>query len=219
MNKGYFIVIEGTDGSGKATQTKLLQKTLEKQGKEVFVIDFPQYETPTGKVIQSYLYGKFGDPTLVSPKDASMFYAADRWASARKIRKALDSGKIVIADRYMLSNLAHQGAKIDKNGERFHFYSSQSNEEFEENGIPKPDLTFFLDVPIEVSQQLMGEQNRKKDGHESNTKYLSKVYECYLELCGIYKIERIECASGQNLKSINEINEKLVKIVNNNLGA
>ena len=113
MKRGLFILIEGTDGSGKTLQTKILVKRLKKLGHKVQEISFPRYGNKSSALVEDYLNGKFGSAREVGPYRASVFYALDRYAASFDIKKWLKQGKIVVCNRYVGSNLAHQGGKIE----------------------------------------------------------------------------------------------------------
>src|SRR3990167_8154701 len=111
---GSFIVIEGSDGSGKTTQFKLLAERLKAVGYDVDTIKFPQYESPSSHFVKSYLSGSYGPANDINPYTASLFYALDRYEAAPRIRQALAEGKIVLSDRYVSANMVHQGSKDRK---------------------------------------------------------------------------------------------------------
>ncbi len=207
--RGKFIVIDGSDGSGKGTQTELVIKRLRNAGKNVHKCDFPQYDKFFGRMVGKYLNNEFGDATKVDPYLASLIYAGDRWQSKDEIKKALDEGKIVIANRYVPSNMAHQGCKLENKDE---FFSWLENLEYNEYGIPKPDLVIILYVPVNISQELVDKKdkrdytNMKRDGHESDKEYLSKTAELYKELAIKNNWLLIECVKDNKLLSKEEIN-------------
>lgn len=153
MKKGKLIVIDGIDGSGKATQVRLLEERLKKEGVKIKTIDFPRYEENFfGKLIGEYLSGIYGDFIKVDPKLASVLYAADRFESSVKIKEWLDKGYIVLADRYATANQIHQGGKISNLKKRKEFLDFLDKMEYEVFQIPRPDLVIYLDVPFEVSK-------------------------------------------------------------------
>lgn len=217
MKKGKFIVIDGTDGSGKATQSKLLVNRLKKEGYKVKTIDFPQYEKNFfGKMTGRYLSGEFGKAKEVSPYLASILYAADRFETKKKIEKWLRDGNIVIADRYASSNQIHQGGKIKNKKDRKIFLDWLEVMEYKIFKIPKPDRIIYLDVPIKFSVNLLKEkkaQNKKqylkgkKDIHENDLKHLEDAKESAIKL--VKKLNnwtRINCVKNNELMSIEEIN-------------
>ena len=182
MKKGKFIAIEGPDGSGKETQTKILIENLQKKGFKIKTIDFPRYyDNFFGKFVGECLRGDHGDFVNLDPKIASVLYAADRWESSKKIKEWLIDGYIVIADRYASANQIHQGGKISDEQEREKFLNWLSKMEYEIFQIPQPDQIIYLDVPAEISQQLVQNKNNqkskkylngKRDQSENNENYL-----------------------------------------------
>lgn len=188
--RGKFIVIDGNEGSGKATQANLLKNYLGENDYQTAIFDFPQYETFHGKVIGRFQMGEFGDPGSTSPYLTTYPYALDRKAVAPDIKKALDEGKIVLANRYVTSNFAHQSSKLPKNQRRA-FVEWNMEFEYEENGIPKEDLVIYLFVPHHISKKLMENKERGKrtytkgkgkDMLESDENYLTESEVAYLEL-------------------------------------
>lgn len=185
MGKGKFIVIDGTDGSGKATQTALLEKRLKKDGYKVKKIDFPQYtKNFFGQLIGRCLTGDCGDFIATDPHIASTLYAADRFESSKVISDWLAQGNIVLADRYVSSNQIHQGGKISDLKKRTEFLRWLDKMEYGVFKIPKPDLIIFLDVPIAITQQLLKQKKAqdskkylkgKKDQAENDLVHLEKT--------------------------------------------
>ena len=155
MGKGIFIVIEGSDGSGKSTQFSLLKEYFEKQGKKVKTYKFPRYEKPSAHFVTSYLNGLYGDANSLGAHTPSLFYALDRFEAGSDIRKDLEAGNIVLCDRYVGSNMAHQGQKIEDDAQRRAYFDWVHNLEFEMLGIPKPDANIVLIMPAEIASELM----------------------------------------------------------------
>lgn len=213
MKRGKLIVIEGSDGSGKATQTKLLIKRLKKKGKKVATIEFPQYyKSFFGKLVGRYLHGEFGGVNQVNPYLASILYAGDRLDAKKKMEKLLAKGRITVADRYSPSNLAHQAAKFKTEREKKKYIRWVENLEYKENKIPKPDLVLYLYVPVEISQKLI--KGKKKDIHEKNVKYLKKVEKIYLELTRKRKNwVKVKCVEKGEILSREKIHDLVWKIV------
>lgn len=218
MKKGKFIVIDGTDGSGKATQTKLLISRLGKNKQKVKTIDFPQYENNFfGKMVGRYLSGEFGSSSEVSPYLASVLYAADRFETKQKIEKWLKEGCVVIADRYASSNQIHQGGKISDNKERKDFLNWLEDMEYGVFKIPRPDAIIYLDVPIEFSLQLLQNKSAqdkkkylkgKKDIHENDLKHMQDARSSAIKL--IQKNNnwtKINCVKNKKLMSIEEVGD------------
>jgi dTMP kinase len=230
MKKGKFIVIDGTDGSGKATQTALLVERLKKAKVKVKKIDFPQYDTNFfGKLIGEALHGKYGDFIGVDPHIASVLYAADRWETSAQIRKWIDQGITVISDRYVSANQIHQGGKIKDEKERVEFLQWLDTMEYKVFKIPKPDAVIYLDVPVEVSQRLLEEKAMKaaksktftaaKDQAESNIKHLQESKESALTVIQKdNKWFRIECAENNEMLTREEVHEKVFFVMRKLLG-
>ena len=205
--KGKLIVIDGIDGSGKATQTKLLATRLKKEGFKIKTIDFPQYDKNFfGKLIGECLTGERGDFVALDPHIGSTLYAADRFESSKEIRKWVDGGFVVITDRYVSSNQIPQGGKIKDEKKRKAFLSWLDVMEYRVFGIPKPDLVIYLDVPFEVSFQWLKNKSAKKDKkylvgkkdqHEENFSFLKDSRDSALLLSKENKNwKRIECCEG-----------------------
>src|SRR3989344_219559 len=177
--KGKLIVIDGTDGSGKATQTGFLIKHLKRDGHKVKVIDFPEYYSNFfGKFIGHCLSEQYYNFVKIHPKIASVLYAADRFESKEKLQKWIKDGYIVIANRYASANQIHQGGKISNTKKREAFIKWLAEMEYEVFKIPKPDAIFYLNVPIPIVLKLIKERNKnnhrnylgkkKKDVHEKD---------------------------------------------------
>jgi dTMP kinase len=220
--EGLFIVLEGTDGSGKTTQLKKLLKRLKEKKIKYQVFDFPQYKKPSSYFVKQYLLGKYGNLKEVSPYQASLFYSLDRFEASFKIRKALKEGKVVLANRYFASNLGHQGAKIKNQKERKEFFKWIYNLEFKILNLPKPDLNIFLHVPAEIGYQLILKKkkrdylkNKKRDIHEKDLNYLKKTEKTYLEAIKFFPkdFKVIECISKKELLGVKEISEKIWQII------
>ncbi len=173
---GKLIVLEGLDGSGKSTQLERLPAALRARGIEVRTISFPNYDDPSSTLVKMYLAGDFGtEPGAVNPYAASIFYAADRYASfVRYWRADYETGRVILAGRYISSNAIHQTAKLPRE-EWAGYIDWLYGLEVGKIGIPKPDLTLYLDMPVEVSEQLLsgryaGDES-KKDLHERDAAY------------------------------------------------
>ncbi len=218
--KGKIIVIEGTDCSGKATQSKLLEKKLKENGKKCVAISFPCYDTPTGKIVGGAYLGKkeigksvFGLEALtLDPKIASLYYAADRKYNIDKVISYVNDGYFVILDRYVTSNLAHQGGKILNKDERFYMYQWIDKLEYWLLELPKPDKTIFLHVPYDFSKEL--KKNRESiDILESSEEHLKNAENAYIELSELYNWDKIECIKNNKLRSIEDISEDIYNLV------
>ncbi len=213
--KGVFIVIEGSDGSGKATQLNLLKERLSAIGHDVAVFDFPRYDQPSSYFVQKYLNGDYGPASKVSPYTASLFYALDRYDASKDIKKALDQGKIVLSNRYTGANMAHQGSKFSDPAEQRGFFVWADNLEFQLLSIPRPDINLFLRVPASISIRLIEERSKKSgkklDEHEKDHAHLKKALETYDTLCQLFPrdFRAIECTKNGKLLSIPQINNQI----------
>ena len=218
MNKGKLIVLEGIDGSGKATQSALLEKKLKAEGKEVMHISFPDYDSDSSAWVKMYLAGQFGkDPGDVNPYAASLFYAVDRFASYRtKWKDFYEKGGIVIADRYTTSNMVHQMTKYEEEKERKDFLTWLEKTEYEELELPRPDLVILLDIPLSISENLVKERAKQggtMDIHEQHLDYLKKCHDAYQELVTMYGWQKIACAKDGSLRSMEDIAAEVEKEV------
>lgn len=187
---GLFIVLEGSDGSGKTTQFRLLAARLRAVGYRVETFDFPQYDKPSSHFVRQYLAGRYGPASEISPYTSSLFYAVDRYEAAKDIRKALEQGKIVLANRYTGSNMAHQGAKFGSNAEKRGFFIWAESLEYELLGIPRPTVNFFLNMPAQIAAKLISHRAKaakaKLDEHESSSSHLNGATETYKLLCELF---------------------------------
>lgn len=208
--RGTFIVIEGSDGSGKATQLKLIRDRLEAAGHQVETFDFPRYDEPSSYFVKRYLNGEYGSADEVGPYTSSLFYALDRFEAGPKIRAALADGKVVISNRFTGSNMAHQGTKIGNAEQRRGFFIWLDNLEFEMLRIPRPDISFILRVPAEVSQKLM-EGREEHDIHEADLAHLQRTVAVYDDMAQLFPkdFQRIDCVRSGQLADIETINSML----------
>ncbi|OIO41158.1 dTMP kinase [Candidatus Pacearchaeota archaeon CG1_02_31_27] len=221
--KGKFIVIDGIDGSGKATQTNFLVERLKKEGFAVEVADFPQYGKKSAALVEEYLEGKFGKVNDVDPYIASLFYACDRYEASFKIKKWLEEGKIVVANRYISSNIGHQGAKLEDGKEKNEYFEWLENMEFNIFKIPKPDLTIILYVKPEIGQKLVDQKanyrdylgEKKRDIHEENLKHLIDASNSYLYAARKFNWIVIDCLEKNHLKSKEEIHNLIWEKIRN----
>jgi dTMP kinase len=200
MKKGKFIVIDGADGSGKATQTALLVKNLRKAGYEVRVEDFPQYGKKSAALVEEYLNGVYGSAQELGPYIPSIFYAVDRFAASQRIRDNLKRGYIVVTNRYVTANMGHQGSKIRDSKKRQQFYDWLFGLEYGFFKIPRPDLTIILHLPACVAQKLANQKKKrsylkgkKRDIHENDLGHLQKAEKTYLEMAKVFGYNLVEC--------------------------
>ena len=232
MRKGKFIVFEGIDGSGKSTQAKLLLKNIKKAGFKTAFIHFPQYGKKSAGLVEEYLSGKYGDASGVSPYSASIFYSCDRFDASFQIRSWLKQGRVVISDRYIGSNVGHQGGKIKDKKERKEYLQWLYNLEYNVFGIPKPDLTFILKVPANIGKSLseklaktlrraakVNYLGKKTDIHERDINHLTNTEKSYLQWIKEFPrdFKVIECFQDQRLLSAKEISQKIWEIIKKNL--
>lgn len=224
MKKGKFIVIDGTDGSGKATQTELLVKRLKKAGHKVKIFDFPQYGSKSAGLVEEHLNGKYGSAQEVGPYRASIFYACDRYDASFKLRKYLDAGIVVISNRYVTANMGHQGGKIKNSTQRNKYFKWLYDLEYGIFGIPKPDINIILHVDAAVAQKLVdgkgqrGYTKKKRDLHENDLKHLRDAEKVYLEIAKTMKnFSLISCTENGNIMTREKISDmvwkKVVKII------
>lgn len=208
-----FLAIEGTDGSGKGTQFAKLVDRLKTEGYEVETFDFPRYEEPSSYFVKQYLNGKYGTAEQVGPYTGSLFYALDRYQAADQIRQALDDGKIVIANRFTGSNMAHQGTKFRHAEERRGFFIWLDNLEFEMLKIPRPDRSIVLRVPAEIAQKLVDQKqtrsytDKKRDLHEADLAHMEQAVEVYDDLCQLFPKDftRLDCVRDGKLLDVDGV--------------
>jgi dTMP kinase len=222
MKKGKFIIIDGTDGSGKATQTDLLVKKIRQSGQSVKVFDFPQYGKKSAGLVEEYLNGQYGSAREVGPYRGSIFYACDRYDASFKIRKYLEEGKIVISNRYVTANMGHQGGKIVNFKERKKYFDWLYNLEYGIFGIPQPDLNIILHVDAAIAQELVDNKNvrnyirgkKKRDLHEKDLKHLRDAEKVYLEIAKTMKNFRlVSCTEDNHIMTREKISELVWKEV------
>lgn len=209
--RGVFIVIEGSDGSGKATQLGLVRERLEASGYDVATFDFPQYDQPSSYFVKRYLEGGYGTADQIGPYTSSLFYALDRFEAAPRIREALAQGKIVVSNRFTGSNMAHQGTKITNAEQRRGFFIWLDNLEFEMLRIPRPDISFILRVPADISETLLKQTGKKPDLHEADRVHLARTVLVFDDMAQLFPkdFQRIDCVRGGELLDIPTINNML----------
>ena len=218
---GKLYVIEGVDGSGKATQTELLYQALLADGKNVRKVSFPDYDSPSSSLIKMYLNGEFGtDPQSVNAFATSVFFAVDRFASFRKDwQEFYENGGIIIADRYVTSNLVHQAGKITDAAEKERYIQWLSDLEYNIFGLPKPDCVIFLDMPPAYSLRLRQQRNELKQGltadiHEADQTYLQHAYENAIGIAKHQHWHTISCVANNEIRTIEDIHAEIVHTIN-----
>lgn len=220
--RGKIIVVEGTDCSGKETQTSLLVQRLRREGRNIERLSFPDYDTPTGRIVGGPYLGKehigecfFTEGAVnVDPKVAALYYAADRRYNRDKILKLLDDGVDVVLDRYVESNMGHQGGKLFDKEERLKLYEDLENLEYGFLELPRPDLTIFLYVPYKKVAELRSGRREPADQHESNPIHIRNAEKAYLELAELHDYKKIDCVDKKGkLRDILDIQEDIYKEV------
>ena len=200
IKKGKIIVVEGTDCSGEETQTSLLVQRLRRMGRKIERLSFPMYDTPTG--------------ADVDPKVASLYYAADRRYNKHVIEGYLNKGYDVVLDRYVESNMAHQGGKLFDKEDRLKLYKSLDDLEYGFLELPRPDFTIFLYVPYDKVAELRGHRSEAPDQHESNPLHIRNAEHAYLELADLHNYQIIKCCDKKgDLRDIENIQEEIYDIV------
>ena len=218
--KGIIISIEGTDGAGKHTQQQLLLKDLKDSGYDVLDQSFPHYESDSSAPVKMYLAGEFGkDANSLNAYQASVLYAVDRMCTYQKSLKShYENGGILLFDRYVQSNFIHQCSKIDDMDKKLEFIKWEEELEYDTLGLPKPDLVFFIEMPVEKSLELARARAEYKTGdtkdiHEEDTSYMTKSYNNGVNLAKELGWTLIHCCDDDgNLKTIEEIHEEIMKI-------
>lgn len=212
MNKGKLIVIDGIDGSGKTTQIELLKKHLARKASPFEAISFPRYEDNLyGKLIRRYLEGEFGDIKDVNPYLMSLAYAGDRLFAKPLIEKWLHDEKLVIANRYVSSNKAHQGANLPDN-EKEKYFEWLDELEYKTNGLPKEDLTILLQVDPKIGQQNV-QIKHVPDLHENDLNHLKKANKIYLELAKQKNWAVVNCMRDGKMRSKEDIHKDILTIL------
>ena len=218
---GKLFVIDGTDGSGKQTQSSLLKERLQKDGIDFKSISFPNYDSPSSALVKMYLEGDFGENQKdVSPYIASTFYAADRYATFKKdFEKYYNNGGIIIADRYTTSNMIHQAGIIKDKQEREKFLKWLWDFEFNLYGLPIPTEVIFLNMPPDYTEKLIQDRENKithekeKDIIEKNKQNTIDAYNNALELVKKYNWYEIKCVKDDKIRTIEDINGEIYELV------
>ncbi len=215
---GKLIVIEGTDGSGKSTQFRLLSERLQKENIAFKHLVFPRYSEESSALIRMYLGGEFGNkPTDVNAYAASAFYAVDRFASYKKDwGQWYEAGGLVLSDRYTTSNAVHQASKETADAQK-QYLKWLYDFEYDKLGLPAPDLVIYLDVPTDFSEKLLRHReqdtNTNADIHEQDTAYLATCRRTGRLAAQYYGWNVIDCVADGNMRSIQDIHEQIYKLV------
>lgn len=221
--QGRLIVFEGTDGSGKATQSALLCQELERRGIPFRKLEFPRYQEASSALIRLYLDGAFGsDPNDVNAYAASTFYSVDRYASYKQDWGGFyESGGLLIADRYTTSNAVHQTAKLPPE-ERDTFLDWLFDFEYRLLGLPEPTRVLYLDMPTEATEQMMRRReaatHTKADIHEQDEAYLRRCRENAAYVVARCGWTRIDCAKDGAPRSIDDIHNEVMACVADLIG-
>ena len=223
------IVLEGTDGSGKETQSKLLVDKLNSVGIKSTIISFPMYDSPTGKIIGACYLGKeemckdllkesksfFEEGSSnVDPITSSLLYAADRRYNLKVLEQAKEEYDVIILNRYIYSNMAHQAGKIENKSERTYMFQMLDNLEFNICRMPRPDKIIFLHVPCEIALELRKKRKEKLDANEKSIEHLKNAEETYLLLADYYGFDTINCLDKDNkMRKAEDIHEDIYNII------
>ena len=219
QTKGKLLVLEAGDGSGKATQTKMLRERLVAEGRRVRQVEFPDYESPSSALVRMYLGGDFGErASEVNAYAASAFFAVDRYASFQtKWRADLEAGAIVLADRYTTANMVHQAVKLEEAAEREAFLAWLEDFEYGKLALPRPDLVLFLDMDPAVSRRLIAARaaasGAARDIHERDEDYLVRCHRASVNLAARCGWQRIRCSEAGEPLSREAVHEKIYEAV------
>lgn len=212
-----FVVIDGIDGSGKGTQVEILRKHFESLGKKVKILDYPRYGETSAFMVEKYLNGEYG--TQISAKQASIFYAIDRFDASFEVKKDMQEYDYIISNRYVSANMIHQTGKIEDDAKAKEFLDWLYDLEYNIFGIPKPDKVIFLNVTPEVSQKLVlkkEERNYLKDGkkmdlHEADLNHLANAHAKAMKIVEMYDDwVKIDCVENGEMLPIEVVTEKIL---------
>lgn len=221
--EGKLIVIDGVDSSGKQTQVEILYNKLKAEGLKVKRISFPNYESNSSALVKMYLAGDLGtNPDELDPYAISTFYAADRYISyITDWKKDLDDGYIIIADRYVSSNMIHQAAKIKDINAKKIFLDWLDSFEYGVYKLPRPDIVIFLNMPVEQAVKLMADRknkitgDEKKDIHERDVAYLQESYNNAMFIANEYSWNIVNCVNNSAVRKIEDIASEIYSDVKN----
>ena len=220
---GKLIVFEGTDGSGKATQSRLLCGRLEAEGIPFRKIDFPRYGKPSAAMVQEYLNGNLGKkPGDVNAYAASVFFSMDRYASYKQDwGDFYEAGGLVVADRYTTSNAVHQASKLPES-QRKEYLDWLFDLEYGKLGLPKPDLVIYLDMPTEVTERMMRQREQatgtQADIHEQDVEYLQRCLLTARKAADYYGWVKIDYLKDGRERDVDEKNQEIFDILLRELG-
>ena len=215
---GKLIVIEGTDGSGKSTQFRLLTERVAAEGYKFQKLVFPQYKEESSALIRMYLGGEFGtNPSDVNAYAASAFYAVDRYASYKKVwGEYYENGGLIVSDRYTTSNAVPQAPK-ESGDKQAEFLKWLYEFEYDKLGLPRPDLTIYLDVPTDFTEQMMrkreSDTHTSADIHEKDLEYLATCRRTGRAAAAFYNWTVVECVRDGQMRSIEDIHEEIYRRV------
>ncbi len=221
-SQGKLIVFEGGDGSGKGTQSKLLIEYLNSRNIPYAYLDFPQYDSFYGKIVAQFLRGEFGNLDEVSPYLAALTFALDRYAVKEDILNKLNEGNVIVANRYVTSNIAHQGSKFTNDTERNTFIKWVEDLEYGYHGLPHEDLVIYLRMPSDISADLTRQKGErsylgdKTDIQEEDENYRTVTHDMYTALA-----ERsdhwiiIDCMKHGTIRSKEDIHTEVIEVLQN----
>jgi len=217
-----FVVIDWIDWSGKWTQVKLLEEKLKAMWKKVKILDYPRYGEKSAFAVEKYLNWEYGKD--IGAKAASIFYAIDRFDDSFNIKRDLSDYDLIISNRYVSASMIHQAGKIQDKQERQDFLDWLYDLEYNIFKINKPDLTIFLNVSPEMSQELVLKKQqreylkggKKMDLHEEDKNHLKNAWQAAMDV--VKKFDdwvKIDCERNGEMREINEINEEILRLINN----
>lgn len=218
QTKGKLVVLEGTDGTGKTTQTALMAERLEREGLTFREVDFPRYGSGFAKPVELYLQGALGaKPGDVSAYAASTLYAVDRYASYKEDwGKDYEAGALILANRYTTSNAVHQAPKLPEE-ERWSYLDWLFDLEYHRLALPEPDLVIYLDLPAEISAQMLLHRQEtthtQADIHEQDAAYLRQCRESAQEIVRRFGWRRVDCSHDGTIRTPEDIHQELWEIV------
>ena len=222
QEKPIYLVIEGIDGAGKETQTRLLKEYLKSLGKNVITQSFPNYGTDGCKPVQMYLDGKLSKTANeVNAYQSSVLFAVDRFCTMTQLIKNITKDSVVVFDRYVSSNMLHQGGKIHNDEDLEKYLKWLENFEFEVMKIPRPDKIFFLSVPPEISMELIKQRKglksqTEKDIQESDENHLKNAYNTGMKISKMFGWEIIDCVDKEKkqMRTKGDISKEIQQKVN-----